>query len=72
MGELTGRDDTTVAMPALRRNIVASVRESSGRADATSGSGTVDEEVEVPNSGNTSQVNLLHTFDCFIQQSYLI
>ncbi len=61
-----------MAAPAVRRNAVASVRESSGGADTTRGAGMVDEEVEVPNTGNASMVNLLHTFDYFIHHSYLI
>ncbi len=61
-----------MAEPAVRRKTVASVGESSGGADTTSGAGTVDGEVEVPNTGNASQVNLLHTFDCFVYHFYLI
>ncbi len=72
MGESTGGADVTMATPAARINAVASVRESSGGADTTSGAGTVDGEVEVPHSGNVSRVNLLHTCNCFIHHLYLI
>ncbi len=72
MGESTGGDDSTLPAPAARRNAVASVRESSDGADTTISACTVDEEFEVPNTSNVSQVNLLHTFDCFIHHSYLI
>ncbi len=42
MGESTGGADVTVAGPAVRRNTVASVGDSSGGSDTTSGAGTVD------------------------------
>ena len=68
MGESTGGDDATMTAPAVRRNKVASVRESSDRADTTSGAGTVDEEVEVPNTGNA--LNVLYItrilYYCFV------
>ena len=61
-----------MAAPAPSRNSVDSVIEWSGRADTTSVAGEVDEEVEVPNTGDASQVNLIHTFDYKIHHSYLI
>ena len=72
MGESTGGSDASMAMPVAKRNTVASAGESSDGADTTRGTGTVDGEVNAPNTGKTSQVNFLHTFDCFIHHLYLI
>ena len=58
--------------PSVMRNTVASVGESIGGADTTSVFVTVDIEVEVSNTGNVIQVNLIHTFDYKIHHSYII
>ncbi len=73
MGEPIGGADATVATPSARRNTVSSVGELIGGVGTTGGFGyTVDKDVMILNMGDVIQVNLIHTFDYKIHNSYLI